>query len=258
LPRGVHSCFIMLLEGSLITSDKESIAYCHYKNNHSRVVIIAHGFFSSKDITLFKKLANSLLDEYDVFTFDFRGHGRSSGLFTWTSKESQDLEAVLNYLKNKYDKIGLVSFSLGAATSINTLSETGCVDSLICVSAPSEFNRIEYKLWQLDWETDIVYNLFSREGRAGKGIRPGPFWLKKNKPIESLEKINIPVLYIHGDKDWVIKPWHSEALYEKTISKRRLVIIKNGPHAEFLIRKFPDKITGLIKGWLKESLGGGG
>jgi pimeloyl-ACP methyl ester carboxylesterase len=248
----------LALTGTLLTTDKEKIAYCHYKKNHSRVVIIAHGFYSSKDIVLIKKLAKSLLDKYDVFAFDFRGHGKSTGLFTWTSKEGADLETVLGYLKDKYEKIGLISFSLGAAISINTVSKTGCVDCLICVSIPSEFGKIDYKFWQLDWENDIVYNLFDREGRIGKGIRPGPFWLKKKKPAESIEKIEIPVLYIHGDKDWVIRPWHSKALYEKTASKKRLVIVKDGPHAEFLLRKFPDRIIGLIKSWLKDTLIGGG
>jgi len=128
------------------------------------------------------------------------------------------------------------------------------VNSLICVSAPSEFKKIDYKFWELDWEGDFVYTLFTKEGKKGKGVRPGPFWLKKKAPLNSVKKINIPILYIHGEKDWVIKPWHSHALYENTTSKKKIVIIKNGPHAEFLMKEFSKEILKLIKEWFKETL----
>lgn len=133
-----------------------------------------------------------------------------------------------------------------------TASKIDLMDSLISVSAPTEFEKIEYHFWELDFENDIVYNL--GEGKIGKGIRPGPWWLKKEKPIDCVGKIKIPVFYIHGQADWLIKPWHSEDLYKKTNSKKRLAIIKNGPHAEYLIRKNKKETIQLIKEWFKETL----
>lgn len=245
----------MLLSGTLLSSDGERIAYDHYRNGHNQAVVIAHGFYNSKDSVLLQEIKNKLLDEYDVFMFDFRGHGRSSGVFYWTSKEEQDLEAGLDYLKGKYDKIGLISFSLGASVSIDVLSRRESVDSFISVSAVSDVDKVDYRLWELDWENDIVYSLFSQEGRKGKGVRPGPFWLKKKKPVEEVKKISIPILYIHGDKDWVIRPWHSQALYAQTVSaKKDLVIIKGGPHAEYLMRGFAQELMGLIRGWFVQTL----
>ncbi len=244
----------MLLSGTLSTSDKQEIAYDHYKNGHSKAIIIAHGFYNSKDSVLLKQLAESVSSEYDVFMFDFRGHGKSSGLFWWMSKEEKDLEAVLDHLKGNYEKIGLIAFSLGGSVSINVLACRDDIDSFVCISAPSEFNKIDYKLSELNWEEDVVYTLFSKKGRKGKGIRPGPFWLKKKKPIRQVGKIKIPILYIHGDKDWVIKPWHSEVLYEATNSKKKLVMIKDGPHAEYLIKNFSQEFIKEIKEWFKSTL----
>lgn len=243
-----------LMAGSLITADKEKIAYCHYRNNHKNVVVIAHGFYNSKDSVSLQSLGNYLLDKYDVFIFDFRGHGESSGTFNWTAKEDEDLKAVLGYLRDKYEKIGLIAFSLGASISINVLAKEPLANSLICVSGCSDFDKIDYKLWELDWENDIVYTLLTKEGRKGKGVIPGPFWLDKKKPIESVKKITIPIFYIHGDKDWVIKPWHSQSLYEATTSKKKIEIIKGGQHAEYLMRKFPKKIVKLVKDWFGETL----
>lgn len=244
----------MLLKGILLTSDKQKIAYYHYKNNHDKLVIIAHGFYNSKDCILLQSLAQSFLDTYDVFMFDFRGHGKSSGLFSWTSKENQDLNTVLDYLKGKYEKKGIIAFSLGGSIAINVLSEGKAVDSFVCVSAPSDFDKIDYKFWELDWENDVVYTLFSKEGKIGKGVRPGPFWLKKIKPIDSVKRISIPVFYIHGDQDWVIRPWHSKVLYENTNSKKKIEMVKDGPHAEYLMKKFLKQLVTSIKKWFKETM----
>ncbi len=234
------------------TKDKQKIHLDHYKNGHTKVIIIAPGFTNSKNALLMKELGKALLDEYDVMIMDFRGHGESGGLFFWTSKEDMDLETVLEYAHEEYEKIGVIGFSLGAATGLITASKTDLMDSLISVSAPAEFEKIEYHFWKLDFENDIVYNL--GEGKIGKGIRPGPWWLKKEKPIDCVGKIKIPVFYLHGDADWLIKPWHSQELFEKTKSKKKLAIIKNGPHAEYLIRKNKEETIKLIREWLDETL----
>ncbi|MFA6281908.1 MAG: alpha/beta fold hydrolase [Candidatus Omnitrophota bacterium] len=244
----------MFTIGTLLTQDNCNIDYRHYQAKHDKVIIIAHGFYNSKDAILLECLAKDLLDAYDVFMFDFRGHGQSKGLFTWTSKENNDLNAVLDYLKGKYKKTGLIAFSMGGAISINVLSKRGGVDSLVCISCPADVGKIDYQLWKLDLKGDLFYTLFTREGRKGRGFRPGAFWLKKEKPIDNVGSLTIPILYIHGEKDWVVKPWHSKALYEKTTSNKKLVMIKNGPHAEYLMKNSKKEFVGEIKKWLEQVL----
>ncbi len=232
--------------------DRQRIFYDHYKAGHDKVAVIAHGFFNSKDSVLIKNMVVELAEFIDVITFDFRGHGQSEGLFYWTSKEYLDLEAVLKAANVKYQKTGLIGFSLGAATSIITLARKHKADSLIAVSAPTEFEKIDYEFWNLDIENDIMYNL--GEGRKGKGVRPGPFWLKKDKPIHVVKDLKIPVLYIHGDADWVIRPWHSQMLYKNTISKKRITIISGGSHAEYLMRFHKREFVEAIRQWFAETL----
>jgi len=242
--------------GVLFTSDHQEIHYDHYRNGHRKIIVIAHGFFNSKEAVLLKMLAGELIDEYDVLVMDFRGHGKSKGVFYWTAKEHLDMEAVLRYVRQTYVQAGVIGFSLGAATSIIAAARTDLIDSLISVSAPVEFEKIDYRFWELDVENDIYYNLVG-EGRIGKGVRPGPFWLKKDKPGNLVDKIKIPVLYIHGEADWLIKPFHSEKLFKNTVSKKRLVLIKNGPHAEYLLRKDKEETLSAIKEWFPETLAGG-
>lgn len=241
-----------ILTNFLTTSDHQKIAYSHYNCGHDKAIVIAHGFFDSKDSILIKNLKDSLIDVYDVIMFDFRGHGKSNGLFTWTSRESYDLEKVLDYTKRNYTKIGLIGFSYGAAVSIQVLSEDKDIASFIAISTPYDSTKIDYHFWNLDLENDIFYNF--GEGGKNKGIRSGPFWLAKKRPIDLIGKLTCPTLYIHGEKDWVTGNYHSTKLYEKTKAKKKIVIIKNGSHAEFLLRKTKKETVKLIRDWFKETL----
>lgn len=235
------------------TVDGQKIACDHYQAGHDKVIVIAHGFFNSKDAALIQRLKDYLIDSYDVIIFDFRGHGKSSGLFTWTSKEGYDLEKVLEYARESYDKIGIIGFSYGAAISISVLAEQKGIAAFIAISAPYDSAKIDYHFWKLDLENDIFYNL--GEGGRNKGIRLGAFWLAKKKPIDLIGKVTCPVLYIHGRKDWVTGETHSVKLYEKTKAKKKIAIIKNGSHAEYLLRpKTKNETVALIRGWLSENI----
>ncbi|MDP2653451.1 MAG: alpha/beta hydrolase [Candidatus Omnitrophota bacterium] len=240
--------------GTVLTADKNRIHYDHYHYGHGDgVIVIAHGFFNGKDAVLLKDLGRELGRSYDVIIMDFRGHGKSEGLFYWTSKEYMDLEAVLKYARGHYPKVGVVGFSLGAATSLIVAAKTDLMDSLAAVSGPTDFGKIDYRFWELDMENDIFYNAVG-EGKLGKGVRPGPFWMKKDSPLALVPQIKAPVLYVHGTNDWVIKPWHSEELHRQTKSRKELVLIQGGPHAEYLMRKNKAEIMRALENWFTMTL----
>src|SRR3989338_707699 len=156
----------MKISGYFLTSDQHKVYYDLYKRDHKKVIIIAHGFFNSKEAILLKQLGESLNSEYDVILFDFRGHGQSKGFFYWTAKEYLDLLAVIEFAKKSYEKIGLIGFSLGAASSIIAASKTMSINSIVSISAPTEFVKIDYRVWEFDVDNDLLYNLFG-EGKHG-------------------------------------------------------------------------------------------
>jgi pimeloyl-ACP methyl ester carboxylesterase len=238
---------------ALSTSDGQDIAYYHYSCGNREAVVIAHGFYNSKDSVLLQKFAHALEAYYDIFIFDFRGHGQSSGLFTWTSREEIDLSAVLEKAKARYPVINVIAFSLGAAVALNVAARTQLINSLVCISAPYDTGRIDYRFWELDIWEDFFYTLIAPLGRRGKGVRPGPFWLKKTKPLDSVKKLTTPVLYLHGDKDWVVRPKHSVTLHKATSSFSEISIIAGGPHAEYLLKKHQDYIVARVKDWFTQS-----
>jgi UDP-2,3-diacylglucosamine pyrophosphatase LpxH len=107
--------------------------------------------------------------------------------------------------------------------------------------------------WQLNIKNDLFYNLFG-EGRKGKGVRIGPLWYKKEKPLELVKTNQTPIFYIHGDRDWVIRSRHSQRLYNNTTAFKRLRIIKKGSHAEHLFLEHNDEMLPLIREWFHETL----
>jgi len=199
-------------------------------------------------------MADAFSKEYDVIALDFRGHGKSDGVFTWTAHEQKDLRAIIAYAKeNKYAKIGVIGFSLGAAVALFEAGSHKNIDSVITVSAPADLRSINYHFWEKDMWEDLKLN-FGAKGQ-GKGVRPGSLFLQKIRPIDIVDKISpIPVLFLHGEKDWLVKPSHSQRLFDRAKDPKVLEIIENGGHAERIFDIFPDKFMKICLDRFKETL----
>jgi pimeloyl-ACP methyl ester carboxylesterase len=240
----------------VMTDDGKRIAFFHIKGGFSKVVIIAHGFYTNKDTVLFRRMADAFSKEYDVIVFDFRGHGKSSDVFTWTALEQKDLRAIISYAKeNKYEKIGVIGFSLGAAIALIEASCQKSIDSVIAVSSPADLGSINYHFWEKDMWADLMLN-FGIKGQ-GKGVRPGSPSLQKIRPIDIVDKISpTPVLFIHGKKDWLVKLSHSQLLFEKAKDPKLLTIMEDGGHAERMFDAFPDQFMKICLDRFRETLKG--
>lgn len=239
----------------LLTKDNVKIAYEHFRNGSDAVVIICPGFFNSKKNTMIRKTIDIVSPSYDMIIFDFRGHGDSGGKFSWTSNEPLDLEAVLDYANGQgYKKIGIIGFSLGSAVSINVASRRPGINSMVLISAPFSFWDIDYHFWEPEMLSDLKANLECNWG--GKGANIDHIFMPKEKPIDCVSNIKeTAILFIHGDKDWVIKDYHSRKLYEAAaVKNKKLEIVHNGLHAERLIEKYPDRIKTLILDWFSQTL----
>lgn len=70
--------------------------------------------------------------------------------------------------------------------------------------------------------------------------------------IDVVDRISpIPFLLIQGDKDPIISKQHAEILYQKAKEPKKLIIIKDGLHAEELYRQNPKDFIDLCFLWLK-------
>ncbi|MBU0895113.1 MAG: alpha/beta hydrolase [Candidatus Omnitrophica bacterium] len=240
--------------GILRASDNVPIAYDRFVNGSDTVIIVCPGFYNSKENRWMRKTVELLCPSYDVLIFDFRGHGKSGGKYTWSAKEPRDLEAVLDYAKScGYRKIGIVAFSLGAAVAVNEASVRDDIDSMVLISIPSKINMINFHFWEPEMFSDLKDNIEC--GWEGKGARTGNIFLPKDDPIDIIGRIKkTPMLFIHGDHDWIIKDRHSRVLYGAANVEKRLEIIKGGLHAERMIQSDPEGMKRLMLDWFFETL----
>jgi len=133
---------------TLITQSGVPISIRHSGGDRDQVVIIAPGFFQSKETNTFKRIDQDLFKEFDTIAMDFRGHGRSGGAYTFSAKEPEDLRVVTQYAKERYAKVGVLGFSYGGAVAIIEQAGYQNIDSLICVGAPMAPKDIEFHWWK--------------------------------------------------------------------------------------------------------------
>lgn len=234
-------------EIKLKTRDGVNIAINCFENNFDSVVILAPGWFMTKDSKSFKEMSKILSEYSDVMALDFRGHGKSSGFYTFTSKEVIDILTVIQYAHKKYKKIYLMGFSLGGALVLIAGAKKHYIDKIIAVSAPSCFDKIENKVWRKEaWIP--TFQKFELERWCS--IRPALPIGKKIKPIDIVKKIKAPTLFIAGEKDPTVCCWHTKELYENATCEKRYELFENCYHAEDLFLQNKEKFVKLCVEWL--------
>ena len=234
-------------EKFLKTTDKVKIALNHYGYERDDVLIIAPGWFMTKDSNAFCAISEAFFECIDVISFDFRGHGKSSGFYTFSALEQKDLEAVVAFAQTKYKNIYLMGFSLGAMISLNYATLVGGIQKVIAVSPPSDFSKIENQIWKKEaW----LPTLRKMELKRWFSIRPSIFIHRKIKTIDIIQNNTAKTLYIAGKLDPTVHMWHTEALYNKTQSEKEFKCFENGLHAEDLFLEFREEFMNISLDWL--------
>lgn len=236
----------------LRTAEGIKIALNHFKTDKKSVLIIANGWTMSKDSKFIKTMAKLFAQTFDVISFDFRGHGKSSGTYTFTSKESGDLKSVVNYANEIYQTIYLIGFSLGGAISILHSADSKCIDKLIAVSAPHSFAKIKNFMWI----KDFITNPFKKyELKICSKLRPSPIIQKKVSPIDVVDRIKVPTLFIAGDLDTIVEKEDTKSLYLKAKCEKQFELFENCNHAEDLIYQEQEKFVNVCTQWLTNNSG---
>ena len=206
-------------------------------------VIIAHGFMSNQyENRYYAKILSDL--GYAVYNFDFCGgakFGRSDGAHTEMSvlTEQRDLECVYGYVSSlEYidsEDIILLGRSMGGlVASMFTADHPGCVSSLIlfypAFNMPTGMQTGDLFGYTFDpYEFPDEYKVFGP-------IKVGRLFFDDCRNIdcdELMDRIDCPVLILHGDRDDIVPLQFSVAAngrLNRLITRSELVIIDNGRH----------------------------
>ena len=171
---------------------------------------------NAKNLQNFLDTHNMVLNwGYNVLVTDYRGFGKSNGTLSGQEKMYADADKIYDYaiqLGYKPENIILYGYSMGTSLA-GYLASTKKAKAVILESAYSSIPEIN---WVRNKATSYELNT------SGKA-----------------KKIDIPTLLIHGDKDDVITPDHSQRIFDnlKTNKKKR-VVLENGGHGD--LRKRPE------------------
>ncbi len=245
----IREIILVMEELFLNTKDNVKIALNWYNTSHKSVIVICPGWFMTKDSKAFSFLAEKFSEKLDVIVMDFRGHGRSKGFYTFTSKELFDLETVVDFAKKHYEKVFLIGFSLGGGLVIHHSAKNNNVNKIIAVSPPADFYKIENCMWHPNaW----IPTFKKFEPKRWVSVRPSLVIHKKKKPLDVVEKITVPTLFVAGRRDVTVRPWHTELLYQKAVCKKKLEIFENGIHAEDLFLDEPERFVKMCLDWVEQ------
>lgn len=198
-------------------------------------IILVHGFGVSKEQ---KGMFDELAKQYAIagfltYRFDFSGVGESEGDFTETSltKQSQDLESILEYVKNQMivdiSRIAIHAQSFGTCVVI---SLRPMVKTIILMGAIAHPKNMLSQYFASEYNPDGV-SKFTRSDGTFTIVKPH-FWknLDEFNLPELMKKIDSPKLFIHAELDETIPRSEMETLYNMSQGIKEKVIISGANH----------------------------
>jgi pimeloyl-ACP methyl ester carboxylesterase len=220
---------------TLVTEDHVPIDVIHLPGTTDLAIVVAHGFTLSWQRPNVWRIANRFNRVAGVFTFDFRGHGRSGGLSTLGDREIKDLDVVVAYARQLgYKRIAAVGFSMGASVVLRYAGLVGGLDAVVSVSGPG---RWYYRgTERMRWVHRAVERRFGRwvtRRLLKTRVSPQGWKLVPVPPAEAAARIApVPLLIVHGDKDLYFPPEHARQLYMAAREPKELWLLPGMGHAE--------------------------
>lgn len=234
-PTGVH------LEYDLTTSGANAL------------IIVSHGIFAHRRLPELQTLTTALSDRFDVLCFDCRGHGESSGRFSFGRHEWRDLVALADSFGARYAAVGAIGFSFGGFHTCLAAARTRCFNAVMLVSTPKSFHIADHLPSGRGLIASIP-RMRARRRRRRRRTRLGSPFGRRLMPIQCIGEIEAPLHIVHGDCDWLIHHRHALALRRAAADRALLTVLEGGLHAEYLVDQMPERFLPLMVNWLASVL----
>ncbi len=172
---------------------------------------------------------------YPVLLFDFQAQGESLGSHVTDGYlEALDARAAVEFMRQRgVEKVGIIGFSLGAAAAVLGPEGPLPVDAMVLEALyptveEATANRIRLHLgaWS-GW----LYPLFTWQLQPRLGIAPAAL-----RPIDRIDEVKAPILFIAGAEDSHTPLAESERLYAKASEPKQLWVVPDAHHEDFYER----------------------
>lgn len=219
-------------------------------SNSNKCIILCHGITVNINYSV-KYIKPFYNRGFSIFMYDHRNHGLSGGDYTSMGYfEKFDLKTCANYIFNKLGddiSLGVLGESMGAATVLQYCSIDKRIDFCIEDCGYSDvFDLFRHRLKE-DYKINFIPLLYI----ADILMKFKYSWnFKSASPITFIKDIDIPILFIHGDKDDYVPTYMVYDLFNsKTTGIRDIYIAKDAKHADALISN-PNKYDAVIGSFL--------
>ena len=199
----------------------------------NKIVIIAHGYSSeAKYMATYAKYYHEQLG-YNVLMPDARGHGQSEGNyigFGWS--ERLDYVKWISSIvegKGQNAEIVLHGVSMGGATVLMTSGEqlSSQVKAIVAdcgyTSAKAVLTYQLKRMYHLPSFPIIPSTSLLTKIRAG-------YSFAEASALEQVKKAEVPILFIHGEKDTFVPVEMVHELYKAANTKKELLLVPNAEH----------------------------
>ncbi len=198
-------------------------------------VVLVHGYGGSQDELL--PVASALHDGgFSVFSFDLRGSGRSTGEVTFGAREQEDLTSVVDYLTARPDvdaeRIGVVGFSMGAATSLMAAAQDTRIKAVVGDSAWADVHH---------WLRPKLLDVFVHPRHTFTPLSLKLVELRGGIDLDALEPRRVvgrlaprPLLVIHGSADEVVPPGDADEIFAAAGHPKQLWRVEGAAHGDTL------------------------
>lgn len=241
---------VLKRETYTINSFDDYVLHVEYFENpvpSDHYIILSHGITDNRYGDL--KYMKMYLDMgFNCIAYDLRGHGENES--TWCSysiRESADLSCLINDTYERYGEdivLGLHGESLGAATTVAVLGKTQR-PAFAVLDCP--FSEIESVLKGTMKSAHFPTCLIDIVGFLSKQTYGYSF--KEMVPMNVLPENEVPTLFIHGDKDSLISPEHSQRMSQMTGGYSEVHLMPGAEHAQSVL-KDPEAYADIVKNFL--------
>ncbi len=186
---------------------------------------------------------------YSVLVYDPRARGESEGKIR-LKNENKDVEAAVSFLENSgfsSDKIGIIAYSSGGISVLNSLNKIGNIRAVILDSVPVYFK-------------ETIDNILTKEQHIPQLLIPGVnfaleniFGLAINKNFSGAiaQDTKTKSLILHAKNDQSVSLKNSQIL-KTFLPNSNLVVFPNGSHIE-TFKKNPELYRTVVFKFLEEN-----
>ena len=203
-------------------------------------IVFSHGITEDRwSVLKGQRLQNYLKQGYNVLTFDQRAHGKSEGANpTYGFLEKRDLDQWVDTVARIFPNgvIGVEGVSMGAAIAVLHAGEINpqkkSPKKVAFYVFDSPYTDLEE---QLSVRLNKDYHLPNLALTTSLNILNrtiNGFSINAVSPIKAANRIDVPVLFVHGMADTYVPTYMSEELYEVVKSPKMLYLVPNARHAQ--------------------------